>query len=231
VSPLASLTKLVAIRTFLDTKPTLNKIVSYKLQDEKYNYEYCKPWESAKLKVSDGETMTIENLIYSALVGSANNAVETLVRVSGLERNKFIAKMNELVKNFGAQNTKFIEPTGLSPDNVSSPYDYGIISKEIFSNPLIQKISTTSRYEFKTINTKKLHKLTNTNQLLKSVALPIIGSKTGYLEEAGYCLMTRVKAPGENLIVVNFNSQSKAESFSDNEQLIRYGLKLLKKQK
>lgn len=228
-SPLASLSKLVAIKVFLDMKPDLKKVVVYKYQDEKYNYEYCKQWESARLKVKEGETMTIENLVYAALIGSANNAVESLVRVSGLSRNKFIAKMNDTVKDWGATSTSFIEPTGLSPKNVSSPLDYAIITKEVFSNPLIKKISTTVKYTFKTVNTKKTHTLTNTNQLLRSGTYPIVGSKTGYLDEAGYCLMTRVQTANGNLIAVNFGSQNKAANFSDNEQLIRYGLRLIKK--
>lgn len=228
VSPLASLTKLVAIRVFLDTRPSLDKVIAYKIQDENYNYQYCKPWESARLKLKEGETLTLENLLYSSLVGSANNAVETLVRASGLSRPDFIKKMNELVKSWGALNTVFTDPTGLDPKNVSSPYDYAIISKEVFTNPLIKKVSTYSSYEFKTINTKKAHKITNTNQLLRNKSYSIIGSKTGYLDEAGHCLMTRVQAPSGNLIVVNFASKSKAESLLDNEQLIRYGLKQLK---
>ncbi len=225
--PLASLTKLVAVRVFLDTKPTLNKVVVYKTQDEKYNYQYCKPWESARLRVSEGETMTIEDLIYSTLVGSANNAIETLVRVSGLSREQFITEMNRLVESWGASRTHFVEPSGLSPDNVSSPWDYAIITKEVFTNPLIKKISTTKKYTFKTVNTKKSHTLTNTNQLLKTNAYSITGTKTGYLDEAGYCLMTRIKTSKGDLVVINFNSASKAENFSDNELLIRYGLRLI----
>ena len=228
-SPLASLTKMVAVKVFLDTDPDMKKVVTYKYQDEKYNYNYCKPWESARLKVKEGDTLTIENLVYSALVGSANNAIESLVRVSGLSRDKFIAKMNETVVAWGATSTSFIEPTGLSPQNVSSPLDYAIITREVFSNPLIKKMSTTVKYTFKTINTKKAHTLTNTNQLLKSSAYPIVGSKTGYLDEAGYCLMTRVQTAVGNMIAVNFGSQNKAANFADNEQLIRYGLRLIKK--
>jgi len=229
ISPLASLTKLVAVKTFLDRRPSLDQVVTYKIQDENYNYLYCKPWESAKLTVKDGDTLTIENLIYSALVGSANNAIESLVRVSGLSRAEFIKKMNANVKSWGATSTSFVEPTGLSPQNVSSPFDYAIITKEVYNNPLLKKISTATSYSFKTINTKKAHKINNTNQLIKSAEYPIIGSKTGYLNEAGSCLMTRVKTPNGNLIVVNFGSPSSAASFWDNEQLIRYGLRQLKK--
>ena len=229
ISPLASLTKLVAAKVFLNTKPDLKKVVSYKYQDEKYNYEYCQPWESARLTVKEGETMTIENLLYSALVGSANNAVESLVRVSGLSRNEFIARMNADVEKWGASSTHFIEPTGLSAKNVSSPLDYAIITKEVFTDSLLKTISATLRYSFTTINTKKKHTLTNTNQLLQKNTYTIVGSKTGYLDEAGHCLMTRVATPQGNIIAVNFGSTSKANNFLDNEQLIRYGLRLLKK--
>lgn len=229
VSPLASLTKLIAAKVFLDLKPNLNKVVTYKTQDEKYNYEYCSPSESARLKVKDSETMKIQDLLYAALVGSANNAVESLVRVSGLSRNEFIAEMNKTVKKMGATSTKFIEPTGLSPKNVSSPYEYAIIIKEVMKNSLIQKISTTAKYKFTTVNTKKAHSLKNSDKLVLASPYPIIGSKTGYLNEAGYCLMTRVKTATGNIIVVNFSSKNREESFLDNEQLIRYGLQLLKK--
>jgi len=228
ITPLASLTKLVAAKVFLDTKPDLKKVVSYKVQDEKYNYQYCRPGESARLTVKDGDTLTIENLLYSALVGSANNAVESLVRVSGLNRQDFIAKMNEMVRNWGASTTSFIEPTGLSAKNVSSPLDYAIITKEVLADALIKKISITERYTFKTINTKKSHTINNTNQLIKTKKYPVSGTKTGYLDEAGYCLMTRVETPRGNLVVVNFGSKSKAANFFDNEQLLRYGLRLVK---
>ncbi len=229
VSPLASLTKIVAAQVFLDTNPTLSTVVTYLKQDEDYNYKYCKPGESAKLKVKDGETMTLENLLYSALVGSANNAIESLVRNSGLSRDEFIIKMNDKVKEWGATSTLFIEPTGLSEKNMSSPVDYAIITREAFKNPLIQKISTTYKYSFSTINTKEKHNLTNTNQLIASNKYNIVGSKTGYLNEAKYCLMTRIKTALGNLIVVNFGSDNKNTNFSDNEKLIKYGIQLLKK--
>ena len=226
-SPLASLTKLVAVRVFLDTKPDLKKVVTYKIQDENYNYEYCRPGESAKLSIKAGEKLTVENLIYAALVGSANNAVESLVRVSGLTRADFVKKMNSSVKKWGATSTTFIEPTGLSPDNVSSPADYAIITKAVFTNSLMKKVTTTKKYTFKMVGTKKYHTIKNTDQLVRDGTYPIIGSKTGYLVEAGHCLMTRVQTPKGNLIVVNFGSKSTADNTADNEQLIRYGERLL----
>jgi serine-type D-Ala-D-Ala endopeptidase (penicillin-binding protein 7) len=225
--PIASLTKMMAIKVFLDTRPDMSRVVTYKKQDELYNYEYCHPWESARLQVFDGETMTIEDLVYSTLVGSANNAIESLVRVSPLTRQEFINRMNEIAKSWGANNTKFIEPSGLSPDNVSSPYDYAIITKEIFKNPLIEKISTTKTYSFSTINTKELHILRNTNKMLNDPEFEIIGSKTGYLHESLYCLMTRIKTEKGNMIIINLGSDSESNRTSDNKELIQYGLSLL----
>ena len=220
--PLASLTKIVAMKVFLDTGTSLDKVVTYKTADENYNYQFCNPWESAKLTVKEGETMTVEDLLYSALVGSANNAVESLVRASGLSRDAFIAKMNSTVKKWGTTNTKFVEPTGLSPDNVSSASDYAIITEEALKDKTLQKVDTAKTYSFKTINTKKVHNLKNTSKLVQAGAYTVTASKTGYLNEAGYCLMSRVKVGKDNLIVVVFGATSSAASVESTKKIIEF---------
>ncbi|MDO8592542.1 MAG: RlpA-like double-psi beta-barrel domain-containing protein [bacterium] len=224
--PLASLTKLVAIKVFLDTRPSLNEIVAYSVKDEEYNYQYASKAEIARLKIKDRETLTVEDLLYAALVGSANNAVESLVRVSGLVRDDFISKMNQAAAEWGASSTHFLEPTGLSPDNVSSAYDYAIISKQVYANPIIQKASTRRQYKFTTLNTKKAHTINNTDKLLAVGGFNITGSKTGYLDEAQYCLMVRIKSPnGRQIIAVTLGSNTKDNSFDETEELLRWGLK------
>lgn len=220
--PLASLTKIVAAKVFLNTKTSLKKVVTYKKADENFNYQYCSPWESARLTVKDGDTMTVEDLLYSALVGSANNAVESLVRVSGLKREKFIANMNSLVKKWGAKNTKFVEPTGLSPENVSSASDYAIITREALKDKTLQKIDTAKTYSFKTINTKKVHNLKNTSSLVRSENIKVTASKTGYLDEAGHCLMSRINAGEDNLIVVIFGADSSSSSVEATKKIFDY---------
>lgn len=228
--PLASLTKLVAIKVFLDTRPTLNRQVAYSLKDEEYNYEYVDKWESARLKLSDGDILTIEDLLYAALVGSANNAIETLVRVSGLKRDEFILKMNQAAANWGAAATRFVEPTGLSPEDVSSALDYAIITKEVYTHPIIQKASVMSQYKFTALNTKKAHTVTNTDKLIEVSSLNITGSKTGYLEEAQYCLMARAKNnSGLEVIAVTMGVDSRQNSFDETEQLLKYALKIISK--
>ncbi|MEI6596876.1 MAG: RlpA-like double-psi beta-barrel domain-containing protein [bacterium] len=227
--PLASLTKLVAIKVFLDTGPALNSPVAYSVKDEEYNYKYVEKWESARLKLTDGDTLTIENLLYAALIGSANNAVETLVRVSGLKRDEFILKMNQAAVLWGATSTHFIEPTGLAPENVSSALDYAIITKEVYTNQIIQKISVVSKYKFTTINTKEAYTVTNTDKLLQVSSLNITGSKTGYLDEAQYCLMARAKNDsGKQIIAITMGVNSRQDSFDETEQLLKYALKMIK---
>lgn len=231
VLPLASLTKLIAIKVFLETRPTLNAQVAYSKQDELYNHEYCEPWESAKINLREGETVTVENLIYAALVGSANNAVESLVRASGLSRGDFVKKMNETVKNWGASNTRFFEPTGLSPENVTTAYDYAIITKEVFANPIIEKASIASKYSFTTINTGRTLRFSNTNNFIRNNFfasnnhLKVTGSKTGYLHESLHCLVTRVTGPNqEKIIVVSLGADTKEKSLETVKELIKYGI-------
>lgn len=227
IMPLASLTKIVAIDTFLETGPSLDTVVTYSQQDEDYNYAYADKSVVARLKVKDGETMTVKDLIYSSLVGSANNAVESLVRVSGLSRPDFLARMNRKVANWGAKSTKFFEPTGLDPNNVSSPRDYAIIAREALKNSTVAKASSIPSYVFATINTKIKHTIKNTDKIIASEDFDVVGSKTGYLDEAGYCLMTSVKEGNSHIIVVTFGAATRAKSFSETSDLIEYGLSRL----
>lgn len=222
--PIASLTKLVAVRVFLDTRPSLNTVVSYNIQDERFNHQYVdSPFEAARLKVKNGETMTIEDLLYASLVGSANNTVESLVRISGLTREEFIRRMNDSAVLWGARTAHFDDPTGLSPNNVSSARDFAIIAKEAFRNPIIQKASVTKQYVFATINTKKRHVIKNTNSLVSSGVFELTGSKTGYLHEAGYCLIARMPYRSKMIIAIAFGDIARQKNNAQIAALLSYG--------
>jgi len=229
--PIASLTKLLAAKVFLDLKPSLDNVVVYSKLDDEYNRRYAEGWSIARLKVKDGETMTIGDLFYSALIGSANNAVESLVRVSGLTREEFIAKMNSQALEWGASSSKFVEPTGLAPENVSSAADYAIIASKALEHPILQKASTMQSYKFYTKNTKIRHLIKNTNSLIAANKFNITGSKTGYLDEAGYCLMIRATdAKKREIMVVTLGASSKNSSVSEAEELINFSFRQLNKQ-
>ncbi len=226
IVPIASLTKMVAIKTFLDTKPNLNKTVTYSQKDEQEITKYCSLSEAALLRLKDGDQVKLKDLVYSALVGSANNAVESLVRLSGLSRTDFIKKMNANVKKWGATNTKFVEPTGLSTDNVSTAKDYALILKNTSQDATIKKISTTAQYKFTTINTKKAHTIKNTNKLLREGQFELQSSKTGYLVEAGHCLAMAAqnKITKQKFIVVTLGSSSWNKSYQAASQLLTTAL-------
>ena len=233
VLPVASLTKLVTVKVFLNQNTSLEKEVVYLDQDEKYNHKYCNPWESSRINLKKGDIVTAKDLIYSSLAGSANNAVETLVRASGLKREEFIKQMNQYVRQIGAKDTHFVEPTGLSSNNVSSAQNYAKIIAEVTEEPLIRQASTAESYEFTTQNTDRRLRVKNTNDLLSRINIEdrefnISTSKTGYLDEAGYCLAVDVNnLEGEDFVVLILDAPSRKASFHQVEDLIRYGFKKL----
>lgn len=231
--PLASLTKLMAVYVFLDNfSGDLEKEVIYKREDEKRNHQYCEPWESAKVNLKEGDIVTVEDLLYSSLVGSANNTMETLVRASDMSRNEFVREMNDTAGEWGASNTHFIEPTGLAPENVTSAQDYALITNKVLSEPFIEEMSVMPDYSFTTQNTDRHFSFDNTDRLLADTkfstinSFDITGSKTGYLHEAGYCLVVRISPyEGDDFIALTFGEDSREDSFQEMKKLIKYGLK------
>lgn len=229
VAPIASLSKVVAMSVYLDLQPELDRIVDYKKSDEQWNLKYVKAWENTRVNLKEGAKLKARDLFNAALVGSANNAVEALVRQSGVSRDEFIAKMNAKVQGWGALNTKFVEPTGLSNKNVSSAHDYAIIVRESAKNKVLADASVLAKYSFTTF-AKDKYTIRNTNKLIVEAAqlnlraeqFPIISSKTGFLNEAGYCLMTRVKQGEDNYTIVTLGAPSREASFNEMADLINY---------
>lgn len=220
--PLASLTKLVTAAVFLETKPDFDAVIAYSAADEKNNWKYVEPYLSARLRVDDGDTMTVRDVFLSTLVSSTNNTAETLARISGMPRSQFVAKMNELVREWGAQETHFIEPSGLAPQNVSSVRDYAIITKHALALPEIAEATTMREYRFETLRDKKSKVLRNTNRLLANGDFVVTGGKTGYLHEAGYCLMTSIQSAGRTVIAVIFGSQTRDSSFAEMNDILHW---------
>lgn len=226
--PLASLTKLVAVKVFLDTTPDMKKVVTYSVADEEKNALYVNPSESARLRLQDKDQVTIKDLVYASLIGSTNNTVESLVRVSGLSRDEFIKRMNQMVKDWGTKQTVFVEPSGLSPKNITTPQEYAIIARQVFLDPVIADVSVIPEYTVTTINTKKSHTFKNTNLLAREKNSPLLGSKTGYLDEAGYCLATKwPTTKDKNIIVVLFGAPSRQASVDDTKKLVAMAEQLI----
>ena len=220
--PLASLTKIVTASVFLDTNPDFNEVATYSIKDEENNWPYLEnKYESMRLLIEDGDRLIVKDAFFSTLVKSTNNTAETLVRISGMQRDDFIKKMNEKVHEWGATGTVFIEPSGLSPENVSTVSDYVIISKNALQHPRMLEATTLKRYEFTTLKNKKKFIQSNTNGLLYD-NFYITGGKTGYIDEVGYCLMTKIKTEKSEIIGVLLGADTREQSFNEMRDLLKY---------
>lgn len=226
--PIASITKLMTAKVVLDLDPQWDKIMEYSRFDNDVT-DYAGKWEMSYLYVDPGETMTVKDLFFSSLLGSANNATYALYRSTGLLRRDFIEVMNRKAKELGMSDTKFTEPSGLDPRNVSTARDLAKLGRKIFNNFKILEATTSKKYSFSTINTDEPHTIINKNKILDS-ELYILGSKTGYLHEAGRCIMLKATDKDRNEIIVvtlgNF-SKDKNNYFNEAEKLAKWGLEQL----
>jgi D-alanyl-D-alanine endopeptidase (penicillin-binding protein 7) len=231
IMPVASLSKLLSTLTFFSIDNNISRleeIVKYSLQDEEYNHQYFNKWQVARINLNGGDELSIKDLIYSSLVRSANNMVETMARVSTLSRDDFIKKMNDIVKELNLNSSKFFEPTGLDKKNVSTAREFALIARKALDNRVIAEASTTKSYKFFTRNDNSLKLRYNSSDLVLNNNYPgfkIIGSKTGYIDDSsGYCLVTRIDVMGKKYTAVILNSLSREQSFKEMLGLLNFAV-------
>lgn len=208
----ASLTKLVTALVVLEKNPKLQGSIKLKKTDEV---------GGARLATKVGVSYTVKDLFNAMLIASANNATNAVARSTGLSSVEFVAKMNDKAKELGALHTHFVEPTGISEQNLSTVEDYAKIAQTAFAQPLILSAAKTLEYSFRATNNKRyLHKLKNTNKLLKDGEMEIIAGKTGYLDESKYNFTALVKDQYNQLaIVVLFGAKDTSAQFRETKQL------------
>jgi rare lipoprotein A (peptidoglycan hydrolase) len=215
VHPIASLTKLMTALVYLDRKPSFKNIVTYQKGDS----AIC-----ACLYLSVGDKVTTKNLWHAMLIGSANNSARALVRSTKLTDTQFVKLMNEKAKALGLTTLTFADPTGLDPANQGSASDMAKLAAIAFSKPDIANTATEMSYSFSTLNTRRAHTIKNQNKILKS-GWQITGTKTGYTEESGYCLIGQVKGvtTGRTIVVANLGASSSANQYADMEKAFEVG--------
>lgn len=214
--PVASLTKLVTAGVALD------KGVK---QGSSYVIRAADDVGGARLSVDDGTGISGEDLFYSTLVASANNAANALARSAGLPKQAFVAEMNLAAKALGLSRTSFVDPSGIQTENVSTPREMAIIAEEAFSRPEIRRYTTTAVRDVQTASETK--RLKNTNWMLWKPEyddLYVTGGKTGYLDEAGWNLAVALKGGNSKpeLLLVTFGSETRAASFQDARRLAQW---------
>lgn len=217
-TPIASVTKLMTAMVVLDAKLNLNDQVSITEMD----VDYLKG-TSSRLPV--GTTMTREDMLNLALIASENRAASALATNYPGGKARFIQDMNAKAASLGMMNTHFEDSTGLTSNNVSTAADLAKMVHAAYQYPLIRQITTTSDYDLSVGNRRQPLHFHNTNALVRESANSSweIGlSKTGYISEAGRCLVMQATIAGEPLILVLLDSVGKLTRIGDARRIKKW---------
>ena len=217
----ASLTKLATALAVLDLNPRWDRRVSLASADEV---------GGGRLRVASGATMSVQDLFYSALTASANNAAMALGRTSSVGTKAFIARMNAAAKRVGATNSVFYEAAGMNPKNTTTAHDIALIALNAFRNANVHSASTVSEYSFQIRNTGEKKTIKSTNlPLLEDQDVWLVGGKTGYLVESKYNLVAQMRPydgkasdPKREVVVVVLGSPSKEASFRSVKRIAQW---------
>ena len=192
VLPIASITKLMTAMVVLETGDSLQELIEITEADvdtEKHS--------SSRVRV--GTTLTRGELLQLALMSSENRAAHALARRSRLGLTGFVAAMNAKARARGMSDTQYSDPTGLSSRNVSTARDLSRLVRVAADQPLVRQFSTATDMIALVPNQQVFR---NTNRLIRSGDWEIDVSKTGYISEAGRCLVMQVRIQGRPTTVV-----------------------------
>ena len=210
--PVASISKLATALVFLETDTDWDKVVFMESGD------YV---GGARLKVGLGEGLTVKDLFYASLVGSANNGVAALVRATDMSNKEFIIKMNKKAQELGMEKTYFAEPTGLNMVNHSTARDVAKLMEAVLGKEEIVKALNMEKYGFKTLNTNRWVSIQNTDKLLSSFlnngdGYKVLGGKTGYNLEARHCLTAGIRGQQkQEIVAVILGAESNSARFQE----------------
>lgn len=210
IVPIASITKLMTAMVVLDAKLKMSE----KLTVTKKDIDTLKK-SGSRLKV--GTKLSRKNMLRLALMASENRAASALSRHYPGGSKAFVAAMNKKARELGLKKTHFKESTGLNWANVSNAHDLARMVTAAHKYKLIRKFTTTAKYTL-TINRKK-ETFRNTNKLVRKSDWDISLSKTGYIKEAGRCLVMQAKVAKKPTIIVLLDSQGTLTRIADAKRL------------
>jgi len=206
VVPIASITKLMTAMVVLDSKAPLTEDIT--VTDEDRDYE---KYTGSRLSV--GSELNREDMLHIALMASENRAAAALSRYYPNGRPAFIAAMNAKAKMLGMTDTHFENSTGLTSLNVSSARDLVKMVNAAYQYPLIRKFSTDRSYDVFT--GKRNLAYNSTNALIRNPSWEIGLQKTGFINEAGECLVMQTTIHGRPVVMVLLDSSGKYSRFAD----------------
>lgn len=213
VRPIASLTKLMTGMIISDAGLPLDERITITSDDvDRLKHS------SSRLKV--GTELTRRQALHLTLMSSENRAAHALARTYPGGTSAFVSAMNNKARQLGMLHTRYVDPSGLSPQNRSSARDLAVLADAAFEEPLLRKLSTSPGYQLATENGSLRY--VNSNGLVRAGEWNIGLQKTGYISEAGQCLVVQTTVKGRNLIMVFLDSASKVTRIKDAELVKRW---------
>ncbi|MBI5102881.1 MAG: D-alanyl-D-alanine carboxypeptidase [Nitrospirae bacterium] len=181
-----------------------------------------------KIGLNEGDKVTIETLLYAALMKSANDAAVALAEAVGGSEEEFVKLMNRKAVAIGANDTRFINAHGLpGKGQYITAYDLTRIMRETIKYPVLKEIINTRMTEVST-ETGKTVFITNTNKLLWSDS-ELMGGKTGFTRQARHCFVCAGERDKETIIVSLLGAPSRDLLWKESEELMTFGSKVIGK--
>ncbi|WP_373975596.1 D-alanyl-D-alanine endopeptidase [Chitinibacter sp. SCUT-21] len=215
VIPIASITKLMTAMVVLDAKLPLNELISI-------THEDVDNLKNTSSRLAVGTTLTRGEMLLLALMSSENRAASALSHYYPGGRNNFIRKMNEKALQLGMTHTRFFDSTGLTPQNVATSRDLALMVKAAQRYPEIHQFSTSSEYNFVSNLTGNVMTYRNTNPLVKNPDWNIGVSKTGFINEAGRCIVMQATINNMPVVMVLMASNGKQTRIGDVQRVRRW---------
>jgi D-alanyl-D-alanine endopeptidase (penicillin-binding protein 7) len=217
VRPIASITKLMTAMVILDSDLDLEEKITVTKDDRDLV-------QLTGSRLEYGATLSRRQMILLAIMSSENRAAAALGRTWPGGLTQFVAQMNRKASQLGMSNSHFADPAGLKVENTSTASDLAKMAAAAYGYPLIREASTTRRLEVRPYAKRGPLVYGNTNRLLKNESWDIALSKTGYINEAGRCLVMRANIEGEAVSIVLLNSFGKLTPFGDSNRLRKWML-------
>ncbi|HYW57779.1 MAG TPA: D-alanyl-D-alanine endopeptidase [Polaromonas sp.] len=213
VLPIASLTKLMTGVIVSNARLPMDEVITITQDDVD-----TEKGSSSRLRV--GSSLTRGELLHLALMSSENRAAHALGRTYPGGMTAFVNLMNAKARALGMKGTRYVEPTGLSSRNQSNAQDLATLVNAAHADPMIRELSTSTGYQV-AVGDRTLQ-YNNTNRLVKNPEWEIGLQKTGYISEAGQCLVMQTKIAGRKLIMVFLDSAGKLSRLGDAERVRRW---------
>jgi len=212
VTPIASLTKLMTAMVVLDANPALDEPVVVDMDD----IDFLKGSHS---RLRMGATLSRGEMLRLALMSSENRAASSLARHYPGGSAAFVEAMNAKAAALGMTRTRFEDPTGLSPNNVSTANDLARMVRAAAEYPLIRDYTTTPAHYVEIQPSGQLLGFNNSNALVKNVAWDIQLQKTGYIREAGRCVVMLATIASRPMVIVLLDSLGKYTRLGDAQRV------------